>query len=315
LLAILKAGGAYVPLDPQSPSARQVWAALDCSATLVLARERDHFLEAGIQAVALTLAGGGADSSSPGLKLSSERPAYVMYTSGSTGTPKGAVITHGGVVNLALRASYAGFNAQDRFGFASNPAFDSTTLEIWAPLLRGAAIVVIPENVFLNPHKLALLLQEQRVSVLILVAGVLRVYAQVFIEHFPRLRYLITGGDVADVQTLRTILAHNPPEHLVQTYGPTETTQFVTAVDITDIPEDARSIPIGRPIANARVYLLDGHGEPVPLGATGEIYIGGAGVARGYLNRAELTAERFVPSPFVEGDRLYRTDGPGSISC
>src|SRR5262249_12646734 len=151
-------------------------------------------------------------------------------------------------------------------------------------------------------------IEEHEVSVLQLVAGLLRAYAEPLREVFPSLRYLVTGGDVADARAFATVL-RNPPEHLLQTYGPTEVTTFATAWVVREVTASATNTPIGRPIANTRVYLLDGHGEPVPLGAVGELYIGGAGVARGYLHRLELTAERFVADPFSRepGARMYRT--------
>ncbi|MFK2852994.1 non-ribosomal peptide synthetase, partial [Dyella humi] len=310
-IAILKAGAAYVPIDPQIPAVRKSWVVTDCEARLVLIQdETSEGLITDVPVVAITVVlACKLPEANPPIMQGARESAYLMYTSGSTGKPKGVVISHHSVINLVLNKAYAQLDANDRIAFASNPSFDSSTFEVWAPLLRGASIVVVREPVLLDPEALTNLLRMERVTVLILVAGLLRAYAETIATRFPRLRYLITGGDVADVPSLRRILSAQPPEHLIQTYGPTETTQFVTALDVRTIENQQIRIPIGRPIANARIYLLDEHGAPVLRGAAGELYIGGAGVARGYWNRPELTAERFLTDPFATepGARMYRS--------
>ncbi|HET7865103.1 MAG TPA: amino acid adenylation domain-containing protein, partial [Burkholderiaceae bacterium] len=193
----------------------------------------------------------------------------------------------------------------------SNPAFDSSTLEVWGSLLNGACVVVVPQPALLDPTVLQPLLQRQRVSVLILVAGVLRAYAPVLAGALPTLRLLLTGGDVADPHA-HALLLQGGLGTLLQTYGPTETTQFVTTFAQHAPPHPAARIPIGRPVANTRLHILDAHGQPVPIGVAGEIHIAGVQVARGYLNRPELTAERFVPDPFgPAGSRMYRSGDLG----
>ncbi|MBW8849125.1 MAG: non-ribosomal peptide synthetase, partial [Burkholderiales bacterium] len=155
---------------------------------------------------------------------------------------------------------------------------------------------------------LAAFVRASGITVLILVAAVLRAYAQTLVSAMPRLRYLITGGDVADPATLARLLSLNPPEHLLQTYGPTETTQFVTAMVLRESPADGARIPIGRPLRNSRIHILDDRGRPTPVGVAGELHIAGAGLAQGYLDQPELTAERFVPDPFgAPGSRMYRS--------
>jgi non-ribosomal peptide synthetase component F len=179
-----------------------------------------------------------------------------MYTSGSTGTPKGVVVPHRAVVNLALQRRLD-LRADDRFAFASNPAFDSATLEIWGALLHGAAVVVVPQAVLLDPVQLADHLQRYRITQLILVAGVLRSYAPTLKGQLSTLRQLITGGDMADPQAIATVLGEGGAQQVLQTYGPTETTQFVTTLALREAPASGSRIPIGSPIANARIYIID----------------------------------------------------------
>ncbi len=315
-LAILKAGAAYVPLDPRAPAARKAWMVADCAARLVLTgadaavgTEADVAIGVATLAIDEVVTDPAPDPGDPASPVSSHDPAYVMYTSGSTGTPKGVVVPHRAVVRLVFDNGYAAFSASDRIAFVSNPAFDASTMDVWAPLLTGGRMVVVDRATVLDPARFARSLDEQAVTVLSLTTGLFNRIAPRMEGAFRRLRTLIIGGDVVDPRVLARVWSHGRPQHLVNTYGPTETTLFATSYELTDEPDPARSVPIGRPIANTRIYLLDRHGGPVPRGAAGEIAIGGAGVALGYLDRSELTAERFVRDPFsAEPDaRMYRT--------
>ncbi|MBW8848894.1 MAG: amino acid adenylation domain-containing protein, partial [Burkholderiales bacterium] len=321
-LAVLKCGAAYVPLDLEHPAERLRFILADCRAALWLCRS-DCTLQAPAR---LEIDRLGVDIAGPDtpVHVRAEGTAYAMYTSGSTGVPKGVVVPHRAVLNLVLQHADL-LGPHGRFAFSSNPAFDSSTLEVWGALLHGAAVVVVPQPVLLDPLALAEQLQRQRVTALILVAGVLRAYAPVLAGKLSTLRTLVTGGDVADAQAIATLLREGGPAQVLQTYGPTETTQFVTTLALREPPSPGVRVPIGRPIANARIYLLDALGQPVPVGVAGEIHIAGAGIAHGYLNRPDLTAERFVPDPFAAepGARMYRTgdlgrwrighDGDGTI--
>ena len=186
-------------------------------------------------------------------------------------------------------------------------------MEVWAPLLHGGCVVVIPEGVLLSPEALADLLRQEEVNILHLVAGLMSAYADKLADIFPRLRYLMTGGDAVDPRAIARVLGSSPPQHLIHCYGPSESTTFATTHEVVEVGEGARSIPIGRPIANTQIYLLDSHGQTAPIGVAGGIYIGGAGVASGYLDRAELTAESFLPDPFGQeaGARIYKTGDLG----
>ncbi len=311
-LGILKAGAAYVPLDPQQPAARHAQLVDACQARAIVHAPGEAPPWANVPCLPITL-DMIAVMPFAAPPLPARAPAYVMYTSGSSGTPKGVVIPHQAVLNLVHAPDYAHWQAQDRFAFASNPAFDSSTLEVWAPLLSGGSVVVVPQEVMLDPSVLADFARDHAITVLILVAGVLRAYASELARALPTLRYLITGGDIADPQALAMLLHNNPPQTLLQTYGPTETTQFVTAMALSDVADDGRRIPIGKPIGNLRVHVLDRHRQAVPVGMQGELHIAGLGLALGYLGQPGLTADHFVPDPFSEepGARMYRTGDLG----
>ncbi|WP_053133416.1 non-ribosomal peptide synthetase [Pseudomonas sp. MIACH] len=295
-LAILKCGAVYVPLDINAPLERQALIVQDSGAQRVLTSLADLNLEA-------------QSPRNPERVQSSQSVAYILYTSGSTGAPKGVQVPHRAISRLVLNNGYAEFNPRDRVAFASNPAFDASTLDVWAPLLNGGCVVVVEQAVLLSQAAFAALLQEQAVSVLWMTAGLFHQYADALMPVFPQLRYLIVGGDVLDPLVIDRVLKHGRPQHLLNGYGPTEATTFSTIHDITHVGEGG--IPIGRPIANAQAYVLDAHRQLLPLGVVGELYIGGAGVATGYLNQPQLTAQKFVSNPFGEG-LLYRT---GDLAC
>ncbi len=314
-LAILKCGAAYVPIDPSFPRERIRFIVGDSGARIVLTMESMELVEMpATERVNLDeerLIDGVAENLDQ--PLDSGAMAYIMYTSGSTGQPKGVVIPHRAVARVVINNGYAQFNAEDAVAFAANPAFDATTLEVWAPLLNGGRIVVIEQAVLLEPRRFREMLRRQGVNVLWLTVGLFNQYADELSEDIVNLRYMIIGGDVVDPKVIARVLLSNPPKHLINGYGPTETTTFATTYEISEIRRDERSIPIGRPITNTRIYILNVDGEPAPIGVMGELYIGGAGVALGYLNRPELTAERFVADPFAGegGGRMYRTGDLG----
>ncbi|HEV2755336.1 MAG TPA: amino acid adenylation domain-containing protein, partial [Actinomycetota bacterium] len=312
LLAVLKAGGAYVPLDPGYPADRLAFILEDTAAPAVvttagLAGRVDA------QSVELVLLDADRDviaarpDTDPAGGASSEDLAYVMYTSGSTGTPKGVAVTHANVVRL-VTGDYVHVAPQDVFLQFAPVSFDASTFELWVPLLHGARIAIADPGV-VSPQELAEIIERDGVTVAWLTASLFNAVIDAVPGGLQQVRQLLAGGDALSRSHVATAIERLPRTRLINGYGPTEGTTFSCCYDISQLPHDAASVPIGRPIANTTVYILDRYGNLVPKGAPGELYIGGAGVARGYVKRPALTAERFVPDPFsgVPGARLYRT--------
>ncbi|WP_157083614.1 non-ribosomal peptide synthetase, partial [Bradyrhizobium manausense] len=315
LLAILKAGGAYVPLDPAYPSARLRQVLEDAAPRLLLtdAAGRAALGDVGLDASVVELdAAAPAWASLPesdpdprALGLTSRHLAYVIYTSGSTGTPKGVMVEHRSVVRLVVGNDFVEISPRDVFLNASSPTFDAATFEVWGALANGASTVLYPER-YVSTATLARLIRDQGISIAWMAARLFDVYVGEG-RNTNGLQQLLVGGEEVSVSSIRACLKRHPTLRISNGYGPTENTTFSLCYPMPAGLDDQQRVPLGRPIRNSVVYLLDGHGAPVPFGAVGELYVGGAGVARGYLNRPELTAERFIASPFVDGDRLYRT--------
>jgi len=313
-LAILKCAAVYVPLDHHAPEERQRFILQDSAAVLVLTTS-DRTVPQALQRADLDTLHLGQDEPIGAFPVqASDTPAYIMYTSGSTGHPKGVIVPHLAIGRLAINNGYADFGPQDRLAFASNPAFDASTMEVWGALLNGGRLVIVDHATLLDPSRLALALVETKVTALFLTTSLFNQYQMLIPQALAGLRILMSGGERADPASCRHLLAQAPSLRLVNCYGPTETTTFATTHTVTCVPRGATSIPIGRPIANTRVYILDAAGQPVPIGVSGEIHIGGDGVALGYLNRKDLTDERFIADPFSDraGARLYRS---GDLGC
>lgn len=301
-LAVLKSGGAFVPIDPELPDDRRTFLIQTARARCVL----DHSV---VSSSALS----AFPTENPQLRLPSSAPAYVMYTSGSTGTPKGVVVAHRGINRLIINNGYAELTAEDCLGHCSNPAFDASTFEIWGALLVGGRVAVVPRATLMNPESFAGFLVRRGVTVLVLTVGLFVQYMESLRGAFGKLRYLLVGGDVVDPHVVRRLLSEGPPRYFLNAYGPTECTTFATTYRFTAEDDLARGAPIGKPISNTQLYILDRNLQPVPLGVLGEIYLAGVGVASAYLNRPELTAERFIANPFggPGNERMYRTGDLG----
>jgi arthrofactin-type cyclic lipopeptide synthetase C len=230
-----------------------------------------------------------------------------MFTSGSTGEPKGVTVAHRGITRLVLDASYVEFEPTDVVAFASNRAFDAATFEIWGALLNGARLVEIDRHTLLSPPLLAEALRTHGVTVMFMTAALFHQMSVSAPATFAGLRCLIAGGDVVDPAAAAAVLHAGATGRLVNGYGPTENTTFSATFPITAGHGIERALPIGRPIGGSTCYVLGTLRELLPVGAIGELYVGGSGLALGYVNDPVRTAERFVQHPFIDGERLYRT--------
>lgn len=245
----------------------------------------------------------------PGKPAGPRSLAYAIYTSGTSGQPKGVLVEHRSILRLVLRTNYIDLGPSDRILMTGAASFDASTFEIWGALLNGGTLCRPPERGVLDAAVMKRLLAEHGITTLWLTAGLCNQLADADPALFAGLKTLLTGGERVSAPHLRRIRAANPRLTLVNGYGPTENTTF-TACHVIEgqIPDD---VPIGRPIANTRVYVLEDGMELAPPGVTGEIYTGGDGLARGYLNDEALTREKFVADPFHPGERLYRTGDLG----
>src|SRR5215213_2623175 len=313
LLAILKAGGAYVPLDADYPLEHLSFMCDDAAPPVLLTTEnladklpalvsQVIYLDAEAEIIAQQ-AVHNLESD-----LTSDNLAYVMYTSGSTGKHKGVSVSHRSVVRLVKNTNYADFGPENIFLQLASISFDASTLEIWGPLLNGGQLVVMPPGVP-SLAQLGESIRQHRVTTLWLTSGLFQLMVDERLEDLRSVRQLLAGGDVLSVPHVRRAVAALEAGRVINGYGPTEGTTFTCCYSVTDEQQLQESVPIGPPIANTEVFVLDTQLNPVPIGVPGELYLGGAGLARGYLNQGGLTAERFIPHPYSleRGARLYRT--------
>ncbi|MGG7569784.1 amino acid adenylation domain-containing protein [Streptomyces sirii] len=310
MLAVIKAGGVYVPVDLRHPDQRLCAMAEDTGALLVLCDRETHerARRLGVHTVAVDdpATWAGQPVHAPDITCHPAQLAYVMYTSGSTGAAKGVAITHEDVLGLALDGVWRG-GTQQRVLFHSPAAFDAATYEVWVPLLGGGEVVVAPAG-DLDIPTLGRTLARHRITSLWLTAGLLRLVAEEDPGCLKGLEELWAGGDVVPAATVRRVREAAPHVTVVDGYGPTEATTFVTHHRLPPLAEVPDPMPIGRPFQGMRCHVLDEGLRPVPPGSVGELYAGGIGLARGYVRQPSKTAERFVADPFAaDGSRMYRT--------
>jgi amino acid adenylation domain-containing protein/non-ribosomal peptide synthase protein (TIGR01720 family) len=314
LLGILKAGGAYLPLDPAYPAARLAFMLEDAGVPVLLTQSslKEGLPETTATVVCLDTEAEKLSQWSAENLASDVGPlnlAYVIYTSGSTGQPKGVAVPHQAVNRLVFNTNYIQLESSDRIAQASNVSFDAATFEIWGALLHGAQLVGIAKDIALSPQEFLASLREQKITVLFLTTALFNQLAREVPFIFNGIRYILFGGEAVEPKWVAEILKHGRPQRLLHVYGPTENTTFSSWHLVENVPEGAITIPIGRPISNTQLFVLDKYLQPSPIGVPGELHIGGAGLARGYLNRPELTQEKFIKNPFSEepGSRLYKT--------
>ena len=314
LVAVLKAGAVYVPLDPAAPRARLTFIVNDAAIAVVLTNEG---LRECVPGSARVISVEDAEPMSAPLAADPTRPepgpdlACILYTSGTSGRPKGVAIRQASVIRLVRETNYVAVSPADTVAQASNVAFDAATFEIWGALLNGARLALLPRAVLLSPPVLAAELHRHGVTCAFLTTAVFHLMSEHVPDAFRGLRYLLFGGETCEPDRVRAVLEAGGPQHLVHVYGPTETTTFATHHLVRRV-ESRRPVPIGRPIAGAEVFVIDPHGALAPHGVVGEIYIGGAGVAAGYIDGDADGQSRFLPHPIRPGaGPVYRTGDLG----
>jgi amino acid adenylation domain-containing protein/non-ribosomal peptide synthase protein (TIGR01720 family) len=308
-LAVLKAGGAYLPLHPAYPLERMHLIMEEAGASALLL---DHTTEGrGLTCAEVIVVDNdpyliAEDDSDPEIAVDPDQLAYAMYTSGSTGIPKGVAVTHRNVVSLAFDRSWQE-GSLERVLFHSSHAFDASTFEIWAPLLHGKQVIIAPPGE-LEVADYKHLFQAEKVTAIFLTTALFNALVQEAPECFSSVREILTGGEAASPLAFQRIHQHCPESLVGHVYGPTETTTFATHYAVSNPEKLTGNVPIGSALDNHQIYVLDSALKPVPVAIPGELFIAGAGVARGYLKRPDLTAERFVQNPFGDfGGRMYRT--------
>lgn len=317
ILGILKTGAAYAPLDPALPLQRLAWLLEDLSLSVIVC-------ESNLQGKLLRSCASGVrtpqllcldcgwqmlqheSTRNTCCTVRSTETAYISFTSGSTGHPKGVCLSHRGIVRLVRNTNWARFQASDTFLQTAPIAFDASLLEIWGSLLNGARLV-IPKGRPPSLCELASLTKEQHVTTAWFTSGLFNQIVEQAPQALTHLQLVVTGGDVASPPHFKRALDFLDQGRLVNGYGPTENCTFSTTYEVPPTFDGRSAVPIGCPIANSQCYVLDSAQNPVDIGEPGELYVGGDGLALGYLNRPELTAEKFISNPFESGARLYRT--------
>ena len=304
ILAILQAGGAYLPIEPGNPAERIAYMLADSGAECLVTDGADAAaaLESAPQLDLIAINemkrspqnDGHPKEGLPQTHLRAVNLAYVIYTSGTTGRPKGVLTTHTNVVRVVKGTNYIEIKARDRLLQLSNYAFDGSVFDIYGALLNGAALVLVGEEEARAVDRLAALIRQEQVTVFFVTSALFNTLVDLQIDCLAKVRHVLIGGDRVSVAQARRAREYSGKDRLINVYGPTETTVFATYYPIADIEPEAATIPIGRPLANTSLYILDKNLNPVGLGISGEVYIGGEGNARGYLNHPELTADKFV---------------------
>ncbi|NOJ74062.1 non-ribosomal peptide synthetase, partial [Paenibacillus alvei] len=311
IMGILKAGGAYVPMDPSYPQQRLTYMAHDAGIELMVTlNEGSGWVPETITRICLDSAAdqemlSQESDRNPPVMTTPQNAAYVMYTSGSTGNPKGVVVEQRNVVRLVRQAGYIPFSAEDRMAQTGAIGFDASTFEVFGALLNGGSLYPIPRETLLDAPALAAFVHRHQLTTMWLTSPLFNQLVQKDAAMFAGLQHLIIGGDALSPVHVNQVLRSSPELSLWNGYGPTENTTFSTCFLIDRAYEE--HIPIGKPIGNSTAYVVNKQNHLNPVGVPGELCLGGDGVARGYLNQPDMTADKFVSNPFVAGERMYRT--------
>jgi amino acid adenylation domain-containing protein len=315
ILGILKAGGIYVPLDPAYPQERLDFMLEDVQAPVLLTQSSllDRLPSSQAQIICLDTGWGEGLPVEPNLlntTSNAESLAYINYTSGSTGQPKGVAIPHRAVARLVFGTNFTDLDGRQTLLHLAPISFDAATLEIWGALLHGGCCVLFPGDGIPDLRDLGTVIDQYGVTTLWLTSALFNTIIAEAPEALSGVQELLTGGEALSPTFIRLAQERLPNTQLINGYGPTENTTFTCCYRIPrPLADHVTSIPIGKPISNTQVYILNAYGQPVPVGVIGELYVGGDGLAREYVNRPDLTAEKFIPDPFSAdpAKRLYKT--------
>lgn len=307
IIAILKAGGVYLPMDTEYPKERIEYMLKDCNIDiLLLDQSMKEDVEFGGTKIDLKEKEifCGKYSNFENLNKATD-VAYIMYTSGSTGVPKGVMIEHRSITRLVKNMNYVSIEENDGILQAGAVAFDASTFEIWGSFLNGATLYLIKKEILLSAKKLRKYLENNKANISFFTTALFNQLSEEDPKVFKTFKYLMVGGDAVSPKHMMEVKRNCEGVCLIDGYGPTENTTFSTCFHILE--EFQRNIPIGKPISNSTAYILDKNNKLQPIGVPGELCVGGDGLARGYLNRAELTAEKFIENPFAVGEKIYKT--------
>ncbi len=313
MLAALETGGAYLPIDTAYPPARIEDMVEDAAPSVFITRTAHRHALPSLQTPMVDLDEFDWDAA-PSPPVASpptpaDCPANLIYTSGSTGRPKGVIAPHRAVVRLVVNTSYIHIRAEETVAHASNIAFDAATFEIWGALIHGARLAVIDQDTAISPEDLAAQLRSDGVDHFFLTTALFNQTTRQRPDAFASLKTLLFGGEAVDPTLVAMVLRHGPPQRLLHVYGPTESATYASWHPVAAVAERAATVPIGRPLTNTTLFALDDRFNPVAPGEPGQLFIGGDGLALGYLNRPALTAEKFIANPHATtpGERLYAT--------
>jgi amino acid adenylation domain-containing protein len=307
ILATLKAGGAYLPIDPEYPFERIefIIKESDCKIVLMQHKYMELHLE-GVNKLDLnSISTYHKDNENIGKIGKPTDLAYFMYTSGTTGMPKGSMIRNYSVVKLVRNVNYMDLSSDDSILYTSAIVFDVTTYEIWAALLNGMTLHIVEKDTILDPDALGEELFKHQITILHLTSALFTQLSEMRTDIFSKLKYLLVGGDVLSAFHINKVRNDNPELKVINCYGPSENTTYSTTFLIDKSYE--RNIPIGKPVSNSTIYIFDKYLNHQPVGVLGEIYVGGEGLSKGYLNREDLNSTKFMDNPYNLKERLYKT--------
>ena len=309
MIAILKNGAAYMPIDISYPSSRIEYMLENANCKIVLTKENNlpNELFGKFKAINISLNKKfyeEQDNDNLNYKVKNDNLAYVMYTSGSTGKPKGVMVEHKNIIRLVKNSNFIEFSLEDKMLQTGSIVFDACTFEIWGAILNGLELYIIKKEDLLNPIKLKEFITENKISIMWLTAPLFNKLCEDDVSIFDGLKYLLTGGDVLSPKHINKLKENNKKIKIINGYGPTENTTFSCCFTIDK--NYRKSIPIGKPISNSTCYVVSKNGKLRPINIPGELWVGGDGVSRGYLNKEELTKEKFIDNHFGEG-MLYKT--------